>query len=97
MTTLEEFAKIKKEIAVLEEKAEGLKEVVLTEVQKVGEPIETDFGRLSVRFYKVYGYSPAMIAFEKKVKTELAEKQAREVESGVATVTERPTLFFKAN
>lgn len=97
MTKLEEFAKIKKQISLLEKEAESIKDEVLAETLKVGEPVETEFGKLTVRFFKTYTYSEKLQTFEKKVKEELKSRQEKEVADGVASLEEQPRLFFTAS
>lgn len=97
MTTLEEYAKIKWEISLLEKRAEELKPEVLTEVLKIDSNLETQYGKFSVSYLKKIEYSEKVSVFEKKAKEKIKELQAKDVEDGTAIVTETPSLVFRAS
>jgi len=97
MTTLEEYAKIKWEISLLEKRMEELKPEVLTEVLKVETDGTTQYGKLTVRYIKKIEYSEKVSVFEEKAKAKIKELQTKDIEEGTAIVQEVPLLLFKAN
>lgn len=96
MTTLEEYAKIKWEISLLEKRAEELKPEALTEALKIDSSLDTPYGKFSVSYLKKITYSDKVVDFETKAKAKIKELQAKDVEEGTAIVTESPSLVFRA-
>lgn len=95
MTTLEEYAKIKWEISLLEKRADEIKPEVLAEALKIDSELETQYGKLSIKYLKKIEYSEKVSVFEEKAKAKIKELQAKDVEEGTAIVTESPSLVFR--
>jgi len=91
---LGEYAEIRAQIKDLEEKENGLKEVILLGLEDAEEgKIETSFGKFIRAVRKSYTYSPKVTTLEEKVKL----AKIKEVEKGTAELKETAYLLFKEN
>lgn len=92
---INEYARIKSDIKLLEEKADELNPQVLEvmEANKVEEVEVSDLGKLSLGSRRTWKYSKEIQEEEAKVK----EHKKLEEQTGEANYTEKSYIIFKVN
>ena len=93
--TLNEYAKIKSEIKILEEKADEYNTQVLEIMQsnELGE-VELTIGKLSLGSRRTWKYGPEIVEKEESLKS---EKKIAEQTGVGATYVEKSYVLFKGN
>jgi archaellum component FlaC len=92
---LQEYAGLKAQVAVLEDKIEQLKpevEQIVVDINPVDGVVETDYGVFSIVSKRKYNYSSAVVDLEKELKEKKKEQEA----TGEATYEETRYLKFNS-
>lgn len=93
-TFFEEYAEIKKQIKLLEDKESFLKKAILSELEKNKvDKVDTSYGKFTIAKRKNWIYSDKVAELKEKVKLTEIEEQ----ENGVAKVETTSYLMFKEN
>lgn len=92
---LEQYAKIKSEIKLLEEKADELNPQILEMMQaeEVGEIAIGDLGKLTIGSRRTWKYSNEV----KELEIKLKEEKKLEEQTGKADYIEKQYILFKGN